>query len=145
MKAKIRREGEIFIIHLKGKIDFDSTEPFRETVLSHLIGQKVVFNLSELSFVGSNGITPFMETMTELCNGAPTRIHFCHLSSEFRRIFEASEITSPKIFETEEIATTSFYRVFQDSSRMPEISEPAEGPPAVEVSINLDSPESTPD
>lgn len=119
MKAMIRQEGEVFVIHLKGKIEFDSTEPFRDTVLSHLKSQKVVFNLESLNFVGSNGITSFIETMVELCNSQGSSVHFCNLSSEFQRIFEASPIRSLKVFENEFVAKSSFYDVFKDSPEMP--------------------------
>jgi len=122
MKALVQQEGELFVIHLKGIIDFDSTEPFRKTVLSHLKDRKVVFNLNELSFVGSNGITPFIETLVELSQGDETNIRFCHLSSEFQRIFEASDIKNLKIYENEQIAKNSFYSVFQTSASMPMIS-----------------------
>lgn len=122
MKALIRQEGDVFVIHLKGKVDFDSTEPFRNTVLSHLTNQKVVFNLHELDFVGSNGITPFVETLVELSHIGESAIHFCNMSTEFQRIFEASGIRGLKIFEDEVAARNSFFALFQNSQEMPEIT-----------------------
>ncbi len=121
MKAMIRQEGEVFVIYLRGKVEFDSTEPFRNTVLSHLKNQKVVFNMENLNFVGSNGITPFIETMVELCNSRDSNVHFCNLSSEFQRIFEASSIQALKVFENESVAKSSFYDVFRSSPEMPSL------------------------
>jgi anti-anti-sigma factor len=126
MKALIKQEGEVFVIHLKGHVDMDSTEPFRKTVLSHLKKEKVIFNLNELSFVGSNGITPFIETLVELTNLGQGRVHFCHLSSEFQRIFEASDIQDLRIFENETTAKSSFYSVFQESHGLPRLSQSIE-------------------
>lgn len=150
MKAMIRQEGEVFVIHLKGKIEFDSTEPFRNTVLSHLKNQKVVFNLENLNFVGSNGITPFIDTMEELCNTQGADVHFCNLSSEFQRIFEASAIQTLKIFENECVAKSSFHEVFRNSPDMPEMHyASAEGPVVSSVGpVSLEDSEgvvSTPD
>lgn len=144
MKALIRQDGEVFVIHLKGQLDMDTSEPFRKTVLSHLQRQKVIFNLSELSFVGSNGITSFVETMVELANTAQARVHFCHLSSEFQRILEASDIQNLRIYDDENIAKTSFYAVFQGSDGLPRISQSIEEGEVAE-SVERDVVVSTPD
>ena len=56
VQAKIRKDGDITVVELKGRLDFETAEPFRETCSDVLTNSKVVFNLSELSFVGSSGI-----------------------------------------------------------------------------------------
>ena len=63
MQAKIHKNGDITVVQLEGRIDFETTEPFRETCQDLLLNNKVVFNLSELSFVGSSGIGAFVSFM----------------------------------------------------------------------------------
>lgn len=107
MQAKVKKEKDAYVIQLSGKVDFDSSEPFRKTVMNHIVGSNVVFNMSELDFVGSNGITPFVETIKNLCDSTEGSVRFCNLSSEFVRIFEANEIPFGVNFRDEFSAVNS--------------------------------------
>lgn len=108
MQAKMERDGEVIVVHLQGRVDFESAGPFRETCLQRLADAKVVFNLNRLSFVGSNGITPFVEAITALSEKNQQGICFCGVGSEFRRIFEASDIRNLRIFADENGAKLAF-------------------------------------
>ncbi len=107
MQAKIRRDGDITVVDLKGRLDFETAEPFRETCQDILSNTKVVFNLSELSFVGSSGIGAFVNTLTEFAKTSPVPPKFCNVRSEFRKVFKASEQPF-QIFDDERTAVTSF-------------------------------------
>lgn len=109
MEAIMEQRGEVLIVHLKGRVDYDSADPFRETCLNHLIHHKVIFDLQDLSFVGSSGITCFIKTISELSYKNPEGIKFSRVSSEFLRIFEASDIRNFEVFENDKIASMSFY------------------------------------
>ena len=111
MEAKILREGEIFIIYLNGYLDYETALPFRQTCLNHLYKEKVVFNCLNLHFVGSKGITDFIETVQMLAAKSSQTLRFCQLSSEFRRVIESSEITNLEIYENEPLAKQSFYQI----------------------------------
>lgn len=142
MNAKIQKEGDVLVVYLDGTIDFDSTEPFRKTVLTHLKEQKVIFNLKDLSFVGSNGITPFIETMTQLCELNRQGVRFCNIGSEFRRIFEASEIKNLEIYESEHLAKRSFFESIR-SALQPEANSSVFRRDSVLSIIPIEDTEST--
>lgn len=110
MEAKIAKDGEIFVVYLRGQLDYDTALPFRQTCLNHLVREKVVFNLAELNFVGSKGIVDFIETMVQLSQKTVQGIRFCRVSCEFRRILESSDVKDLQIFDDEMSAKSSFYR-----------------------------------
>lgn len=108
LEAKVREEGEFLVIYLAGKIDLDSVDPFRHTCQKHLIHQKVIFNLNSLSFVGSSGITSFLETLTEYAKTATHGLNLVEVSSEFKKIFEANLDEHYQVFECEQEAFSKF-------------------------------------
>lgn len=113
MKAQILREGDITIVTLQGYLDFETTEPFRRTCFQKLIGQSVIFDLRGLSFVGSSGLTSFIEVLREFKSKSAQPIKFCGLSQEFRRLFWASEMSGLEIYEDSPTAYASFYQPMQ--------------------------------
>ena len=140
MQAKIKKENSAFIIHLSGKVDFDSSEPFRKTILNHLNDSDVVFNMRDLDFVGSNGITPFIDTLKTLCQGTRGRVRFCYLSSEFVRLFEASDIPFGVNFQDEVTALHSLFQSprFQVAQIDPLYGSEFTSPPEVQSAIAVD-------
>lgn len=108
MEARIQNDGDVCVIHLKGRVDMEANENFRKTCLSQLSVDKIVFDMRELSFVGSNGITPFIETFALLSQRNSASIKICGVGCEFRRIFEASGIQNLEIYENEGTAKQSF-------------------------------------
>lgn len=109
MQAKIQKDGEILVIYLKGQIDYETAEPFRQTCLNHLIKENVVFNFGELQFVGSKGITDFTDTLSALSVKIQNPIRFCKVSVEFRRVLEAGELKDLQIYDDEYTAKLSFF------------------------------------
>jgi anti-anti-sigma factor len=108
MQAKIRKDGDVTVVDLTGKLDFETAEPFRETCQDVLINNKVVFNLSGLSFVGSSGIGVFVSTLKEFTSKNPVPPKFCQVKSEFRKIFSSNTESSFEVFEDEKSAIKSF-------------------------------------
>jgi anti-sigma B factor antagonist len=108
MQAKIRKDGDVTVVELKGRLDFETAEPFRETCNDILANSKVVFNLSGLSFVGSSGIGAFVNTLREFANRNPVAPRFCEVKSEFRKVFKATEDPRFQIFDKENEALSSF-------------------------------------
>ena len=107
MKAFIRNpQNNVFVIDLKGEVDFASAEPFHQTCMSELSKKNIVFNLKKLSFVGSDGLSSFMNTMKDLKR--KSALQFCCVGSEFRRIFAQSEIKDIAIYEDEQSAIATF-------------------------------------
>ena len=108
MQAKIRKNGDITVVELHGKLDFETAEPFRETCQDVLINNKVVFNLDELNFVGSSGIGAFVNTLKEFSRANPVPPKFCNVRSEFKKIFSTADESTFQIFEDESSALQSF-------------------------------------
>jgi anti-anti-sigma factor len=108
MKAKIRQDGDVTVVDLIGQIDFETVGPFRDTCAEMLQNSKVVFNLADLNFVGSSGIGAFVSTLRDFSNQNAVAPRFCHVKSEFQKIFKAEEFKSLQMFEDENMAMNSF-------------------------------------
>ena len=108
MEAKFAKLDGILVVELKGRLDFETAEPFRRTCMQNLLSEKVVFDLKNLNFVGSLGLKDFVETLENMRQQSGAGVKFCGLSSEFRRLFEASGIIHDHVFETRERAIQSF-------------------------------------
>jgi anti-anti-sigma factor len=108
MEAHFEVRGEVMVVELKGRLDFETTEPFRKTCWEHLLGAKVVFDLKNLNFVGSLGLTDFVDTLDHMAKESRLGIKFSGVGSEFRRLFEASGISRLEIYENQDKAIQSF-------------------------------------
>lgn len=108
MEARVEKHGDVVVVHLIGCLDYETLDPFRTTCLEHLSKENVVFNLAHLNFVGSSGITSFVDAMVELKAVKKKNFKFCSVSSEFRRIFAASEVRDIEIFDSQQHACLSF-------------------------------------
>jgi anti-anti-sigma factor len=108
MEARIAVRGEVVVVELKGRLDFETAVPFRRTCLERLTRERVVFDLRHLNFVGSLGLKDFVGTLDDLARANQTGVRFCGVSSEFRRLFEASGLANYEFFENQEGAIQSF-------------------------------------
>ena len=107
MKAIMRKSNNnALVIDLKGEVDFASSEAFYQTCMKELSKKNIVFNLKSLSFVGSDGLSSFMNTLKDLRK--KSSIQFCCVASEFKRVFADSEIQDIAIYEDEQSATEAF-------------------------------------
>ena len=116
MKTEIKRFGDTVIVSMNGKLDFDTHVPLREN-LSRLItdqneaapSQKIIFNLENLEFVGSSGISAFIQILKEFNTSSNTRPRYCHVRSEFRRMIKAfDEAELFEFYDNEDRAKKSF-------------------------------------
>lgn len=108
MEASFKQRGEVVVVELKGRLDFEATGPFRKHCLERLLSEKVVFDLGGLNFVGSLGLKDFVDTLDHMSQKSQPGVRFSGVSSEFRRMFEASGISALFIFENTEKAVQSF-------------------------------------
>ncbi len=104
MQAKIEQEGDVVIVHLGGLLNYEAVESFRVVCLKHLTQKKIVFDMQNLSFVGSIGITDLVSVMTEISRRPMTPVKFSRVSSEYLRVLQASELQSLEIYETPDYA-----------------------------------------
>ena len=96
MKTQIKKTGDTIVVTMDGKLDFEAAGPLRED-LTRLMRQnrtdstpkKVIFNLEKLDFVGSSGISSFVQTLREFNLGSPLKPRYCHVKSEFQKVIKA--------------------------------------------------------
>ena len=111
LRANILNQGEVAIIALEGKLDYESQDILRENIISLMQeGKQVVVDMDRLSFVGSCGITHFIRSLYEMqeMGGAPK---LCNVRSEFRQIINAYDNNKEfSIHANREDAISSFFR-----------------------------------
>lgn len=109
MEAVVSMRGGIRIVQLKGRMSFETVDSFRERCLKDFTTDPIVVNLENLSFVGSNGIGTFLETLVDMAKQTNGYLRLCNVGSEFRRIFEANGLNENGIYDSEEAAIRSFF------------------------------------
>ncbi|MBX9769511.1 MAG: STAS domain-containing protein [Bdellovibrionales bacterium] len=104
MRANVKTLGSVTVVNLAGYISFESTEPFRNVCLKHLIDKEVVFDFSALSFVGSCGIQDFLGVIREHRASAVTPARLSAVGPEFRRLLGLAHLHGIEIYPNEEMA-----------------------------------------
>lgn len=126
MEAKLKKIGEISIVKIKGSLQIAEAQAFRGVCEKHFIGQRVVFNMNDANFVGSNGIQHFIDAMKVITSQESGSLKLVGLKPEFKRIFTNLEIKGVQIFENEMEAMMSFTSpaiLPTDSSSNPAVSD----------------------
>lgn len=118
LRASLMNQGEITVIALEGKLDFENQDALRESILSlSRQGKKVVVDMEGLSFVGSSGITNFIRSLYELQERGFNVPHLCNVKSEFRKIISAYDINREfNIHTSREAAVDGFFRTGEHES-----------------------------
>lgn len=109
MEARLRKDGDVTIIHVFGHLSYEEVDRFSE-VCNQLLDEKVVFNFDGLSFVGSSGITSFFAAIQNLAKRSNVRPKLCCLALEFKKYVENFATHDFDYYDTEFIALKS-YRV----------------------------------
>ena len=112
LRASVLNQGEITVIALEGKLDFENQEVLRENIVKLTrSGKKVVVDMEGLSFVGSSGITHFIRSLYELQERGLNVPSLCNVKSEFRKIISAYDPHQDfAIHESREAAVHDFFR-----------------------------------
>ena len=105
MRTNIRKDKDIFVINVQGSLSLSDVDMLKAICKKKLNRKKVLFNLKELSFVGSSGISVFYEALNSLKE--TNSLKMCCVSSEFKRIFD-NEGLDFSVYQSEEEALSSF-------------------------------------
>ncbi len=104
MKTTFRESEEVIVIDFQGFLNFECQEPLRQNLasLSQRLnaredGKQVVFNFTDLEFVGSSGISTFLNTLADFSNQATLPPRYYGVRSEFQRLMKA--LADEAIFE----------------------------------------------
>lgn len=116
MKTKIKKIGDTMVVCMDGKLNFETQEALSRDLRRladeakvDSVPKKIIFNLENLDFVGSSGISSFVQALKDLNNAAPTRPRYCNVKSEFQRVMKAfDEADAFEFFDNEERARKSF-------------------------------------
>lgn len=108
MEAKVENRDGVFVVSLIGKMDFESADSLKSRCLKSLANQSVIFNLQNLNFVGSSGITPFLELLTEMAKASGNKFKICSVGSEFLRLFEMGTADGIEIYRDVQDAHRAF-------------------------------------
>lgn len=112
MIMRAKQDGNVLFLELEGHLDFETTVQFRQTckdLITKGAGNRLIFNMEKLKFVGSSGINQFVKVLKEF-NTLKEKPRYIRLSTEFNRIFRALQTSrNPfEIFEDENTAKLSF-------------------------------------
>lgn len=123
LRASLLNQGEVTVIALEGKLDYESQDMLRESIFSLTRqGKKLIVDMEGLSFVGSSGIVHFIRSLYEMQERGMSVPSLCNVKSEFRKIIAAYDNNQDfAIHETREAATnaantTGFFRTGQSES-----------------------------
>jgi anti-anti-sigma factor len=100
MKTRIKKLGDSVVVALDGKVDYETQEPFRQD-LQKLVSENkqdsapksFVFDLGNLEFVGSSGITHLIQTLKDFTHQTGARPRYVNVGSEFQKIMRAFDET----------------------------------------------------
>ncbi len=113
LRANITHQGEVTVIALEGKLDYESQDVLKENIVTMMQeGRKVVVDMAGLSFVGSSGITHFIRSLYEIQETGAAQPRFCNVKSEFRKIISAYDANGDfSIHESRDAAVGDFFRI----------------------------------
>ncbi|MGE0615545.1 MAG: STAS domain-containing protein [Bacteriovoracia bacterium] len=116
----MKKAGDTVVVEVQGTIDFEAQAPLRDhlerlvdSTKSDSIPKKIIFDFSDLNFVGSSGIYSFIQTLKDINHRADQstgiRPRYCNVKSEFQRLIKAfDEQNSFEFFENSDRARKSF-------------------------------------
>ena len=96
MKTKISQTPHATLIRLGGRLSIEDQDKVRRALLSLVdrkktdeVPKKLIFDFENLQFVGSTGISSFIQTLREVNHLASERPSFCRVGSEFKKLIRA--------------------------------------------------------
>ena len=116
MKTEIKKNGDTIVVSMNGRLDFETSIPLREDLGKILRGaktdtaaKKIIFSFENLEFVGSSGISSFVQTLKDFNANSPLKPRYCNVGSEFQRVIKAfDEEQGFDFYDNEERARRSF-------------------------------------
>ena len=104
MKTSIRKSGNSVIISLGGILNYETTDSLKDNLAklsSEHTNSQVIFDLGELQFVGSSGISSFVQTLRDFNLRLNSKPVYTNVKSEFMRIMSAFDETGSFEFNHE--------------------------------------------
>lgn len=116
MKTRIKKEENFIVVSMDGRLEFDTHIPLRDELVKIIKDTKtdstprnIIFNLEKLEFVGSSGISTFVQTLKDFNTQVPNGPRYCNVKSEFKKVIRVfDENAQFQFFENEDRAKKSF-------------------------------------
>lgn len=108
MEAKVESRDGIYVVSLAGQLDFESADALRSRCRQIFTDKKVIFNLEALNFVGSSGLTPFLDLLKDMKKALGHNVKICAAQKDFVRLFETGDLSQIEVYESEEKAHNAF-------------------------------------
>jgi len=96
MKAKVSHHSTSIVISIDGKVDYETQDGvcnFINTTIERnkrdQTAKQIIVNLQNLEFVGSSGITQFVQSLKNIHNETHFTPKYCGVRSEFQKIIKA--------------------------------------------------------
>jgi anti-anti-sigma factor len=96
MKARIKSSADSIVLYIDGKIDYETQDDvcvfINKTIERNKKDEapkKIVMNFKGLDFVGSSGITQFVQSLKQIHTDTHVTPKYCSVRSEFQKIMKA--------------------------------------------------------
>ena len=110
MEIKVREEGPVAVLDLKGRLDLASGSTLKEEIkkLYETNHTAVHLNLTEVEFINSSGLGSLVSILKET-RLRKSRLTLSNLASYVQEIFDITQLSHIfEIFSSEQEALTSF-------------------------------------
>lgn len=108
LQARVKVEGDITVVQFTGRIDIESAPPFRQACRTHLKSKNVIFDFTQMSFVGSTGLLSFLEALEEFTKSSANGAKFCGVGIELGRVLSATTLGLVEVWENEAQAVEAY-------------------------------------
>ncbi len=116
MKSQFKKIGDTIVVSVDGKLDYETQDTFKEnlkkvaTATTHKntdsTPTKVIFDMENLEFVGSSGITEFIKTLKDFGTQTDQKARILKASSEFKKVMRAFDDEQTFEFAEQENASS---------------------------------------
>ncbi len=96
MKARIKAGPKSIVINIDGKIDYETQDQVCAFINKTIVNNKkdetaknIIVSFKELEFVGSSGITQFVQSLKQIHHETDVTPKYCGVKSEFQKIIKA--------------------------------------------------------
>ena len=116
MKTELKKQGDTIIVTMNGRLSYECQVPLKER-LTKVINHKntdeaptqLIFDLKDLDFVGSSGISSFVHTLKNINEKENIDAKYCNVGTEFKKIIQSFDDNQEfEIFDCEKEAHESF-------------------------------------
>jgi anti-anti-sigma regulatory factor len=113
MKSEIKKKGQSIVVNVKGKLDYETNYEFKEDLQaifqetskskdskgakspdikqnkSDEVAKNLIIDMRDLEFVGSSGITQFIQTLKEVAQRTDSTAKIISASNDFKKVMRA--------------------------------------------------------